>query len=63
MKPPSRWGEGDHCVVPQYKRDKLMDDYEVVPDRKFIGWRGQWECGWQGQLWQRAPSGIGSAAS
>ncbi|HEX9086665.1 MAG TPA: hypothetical protein VF867_03970 [Arthrobacter sp.] len=43
-------------ITGQYAPDKTMPDYEVVPDREIIGWRGACECGWQGELWERVTS-------
>jgi hypothetical protein len=43
-------------VTGGYKRDKLMRDYEVVPDSEMIGWRGACTCGWQGEMWKRVTS-------
>lgn len=43
-------------VTGRYKRDKMMDDYEVIPDNEIIGWRGQCECGGQGEMWERVSS-------
>jgi hypothetical protein len=40
----------------RYKRDKMMPDYDVVPDAEIVGWRGQCTCGWQGQMWERVIS-------
>lgn len=43
-------------VSGHYQRDKIMPEYEVVPDSEIIGWRGQCACGWQGELWERVTS-------
>lgn len=40
----------------RYKRDKIMPDYEVVPDAEIVGWRGQCMCGWHGDMWERVTS-------
>ncbi|MFF1254920.1 hypothetical protein ACFVYC_20830 [Pseudarthrobacter sp. NPDC058329] len=45
-------------VSGRYKRDESMPDYEIIPDREIIGWRGACDCGWQGELWKR----VGSSA-
>lgn len=36
-----------------YKPDKMMPDYDVIPDDEIVGWRGQCSCGWQGDRWER----------
>lgn len=43
-------------ITGQYKPDRMLPDYEVVPDSEIIGWRGACECGWEGQLWERVTS-------
>ncbi|MFF2317756.1 hypothetical protein ACFVTE_15980 [Arthrobacter sp. NPDC058097] len=43
-------------ITGRYERDTTLPDYEVVPHREIIGWQGQCECGWQGELWERVPS-------
>src|SRR5688572_23610544 len=43
-------------VTGGYKRDKMMPDYEIIPDEKMIGWRGACTCGWQGEMWKRVTS-------
>lgn len=43
-------------ITGRYKPDRMMPDYEVVPDREIIGWRGACQCGWQGELWERVTS-------
>jgi hypothetical protein len=40
----------------RYKRDKMMPDYEVIPDPEIVRWRGQCACGWQGEMWERVTS-------
>lgn len=40
-------------ITGNYSRDDLLLDYEYVPDKDVIGWRGQCECGWQGELINR----------
>lgn len=43
-------------ITGRYRPDKMMPDYEVVPDSQIIGWRGACQCGWQGELWERVAS-------
>ncbi|MDD1478694.1 hypothetical protein [Arthrobacter sp. H16F315] len=43
-------------ITGRYKPDKMLPDYEVIPDNEIIGWRGACECGWQGELWERVTS-------
>jgi hypothetical protein len=43
-------------ITGRYRPDKMMPDYEVVPDREVIGWRGACTCGWRGELWERVSS-------
>jgi hypothetical protein len=43
-------------ITGRYERSSTDLDYEVVPHREIIGWRGQCECGWQGELWKRVTS-------
>jgi hypothetical protein len=43
-------------VTGHYKRDETRQDHEVVPDSEIIGWRGQCQCGWQGEIWERVMS-------
>jgi hypothetical protein len=45
-----------HGISGRYKPDKMMPDYDVVPDNEIIGWRGQCSCGWQGDRWERVNS-------
>lgn len=43
-------------ITGHYKPDKMLPDYEVVPDSEIIGWRGACECGWRGELWEHVTS-------
>ncbi|TAP39064.1 hypothetical protein [Arthrobacter sp. S39] len=43
-------------VTGHYPPDEMLPDYEVIPDSQIIGWRGQCECGWQGEMWERVTS-------
>lgn len=43
-------------ITGRYTLDKMLPDYEVVPDSEIIGWRGACECGWQGEMWERVTS-------
>jgi hypothetical protein len=43
-------------ITGRYQPDKMMPDYEVVPDREIIGWRGACTCRWRGELWERVTS-------
>ncbi|MCI9872774.1 hypothetical protein [Arthrobacter humicola] len=43
-------------ITGHYKPDRMMPDYEVVPDSEIIGWRGACQCGWRGELWERVTS-------
>lgn len=51
----SSLGEGQlvEGIWGQYKRDKLMSDFEVVLDADIVWWRGAYSCGWRGEMWQR----------
>lgn len=40
-------------VTGRYVLDVTMPDYEVIPDKEIIGWRGACVCGWQGEMWER----------
>ena len=40
----------------RYEPDAAQPDQEVVPHRDITGWRGQCECGWQGEFWKRVDS-------
>lgn len=42
-------------ITGNYKPDRMMPDYEVVPDRD-SGWRGAYQCGWLGKVWERVTS-------
>lgn len=37
----------------RYVPDVTMPDYELIPDKEIIGWRGACVCGWQGEMWER----------
>lgn len=43
-------------VTGHYPPDKTLPGFEVIPNRQIIGWRGQCECGWQGEMWERVTS-------
>jgi len=43
-------------ITGHYPPDKMLPDYEIIPDSQIIGWRGQCECGWQGEMWERVTS-------
>lgn len=43
-------------ITGRWPRDPQLDGYEIVPDKDIIGWRGVCECGWRGELWERAQS-------
>jgi hypothetical protein len=45
-----------HGITGRYEPDTTRPDYEVVPHREIIGWRGQCECGWQGEFRKRVVS-------
>ena len=40
-------------ITGRYELSTANPGYEVVPHREITGWRGQCECGWQGEFWQR----------
>lgn len=40
-------------VTGRYAPDVTMPDYELIPDKEIIGWRGACVCGWQGEMWER----------
>lgn len=40
-------------VTGRYVPDVTMPDYELIPDKEIIGWRGACVCGWQGEMWER----------
>ncbi len=40
----------------RYEADTAQPDLEVVPHGEITGWRGQCECGWQGEFWTRVAS-------
>jgi hypothetical protein len=50
-------------ITGRYKPDKMLPDYEVVPDREIVSWRGACECGWQGELWERVTSSAAADLS
>lgn len=52
----SREGMLMQGITGRYQQDKMLPDYEVVPDREIIGWRGSCDCGWRGELWARVTS-------
>lgn len=37
----------------RYVPDVTMPDYELIPDKEIIGWRGACVCGWQCEMWER----------
>lgn len=48
-------------ITGHYPPDKMLPNYEVIPDKEIVGWRGQCECGWQGELWERVTSAEDAA--
>ena len=40
-------------ITGAYPVHHMVPTWEVVPYAEVIGWRGECECGWQGQLWER----------
>ena len=40
-------------VTGRYVPDVTMPEYELIPDKEIIGWRGACVCGWQGEMWER----------
>jgi hypothetical protein len=45
-------------ITGHYSPDKMLTDYEVVPDSEIIGWRGACVCGWKGEMWERVTSPV-----
>jgi hypothetical protein len=45
-----------HGITGRWPQDPQLDDYEIVPDKEIIGWRGACDCGWRGGLWERTGS-------
>jgi hypothetical protein len=43
-------------ITGRWPQDPQLDGYEIVPDKDIIGWRGVCDCGWRGELWERAHS-------
>jgi hypothetical protein len=43
-------------ITGRWPQDPQLDDYEIVPDKEIIGWRGACDCGWRGELWERVSS-------
>lgn len=43
-------------ITGRYRPDRMLPDYEVIPNNEIIGWCGACDCGWQGQLWERVTS-------
>lgn len=43
-------------ITGRYEQSTIQPDYEVVPHHEITGWRGQCECGWEGEFWERVTS-------